>query len=291
VEVKVDRLTLLAFVLIVLIAGGNFVAVKFSNQELAPFWGASARFFTASLLFLSYLIIKRIPIPRGRALTGAILYGVVGFGASYALLYWALVSIPAGIASIVIALVPLITMFLAHFHGLEKFNLKGLFGALVAASGIVLIFYEQASGEVSFLPLFALIAGAFCISESGIIVKLYPKVHPVPMNAIGMAVGSVLLFVFSLIFTEVRTIPILLETWTAFIYLVVIGSTVLFALIIFTLRRWTATAVSYQLVLAPLVTILVAAILRGETFTPVALIGSAVVLLGVYIGALKPSVT
>lgn len=34
----------LVFATVVLVGGGNFVAVRFSNRELAPFWGAGLRF-------------------------------------------------------------------------------------------------------------------------------------------------------------------------------------------------------------------------------------------------------
>ena len=286
---NIDRLTLFAFALVVLIAGTNFVAVKFSNQELSPFWGASLRFFAASFILSLFIIIRRVPIPKSKALVGALLYGIVGFGTSYALLYWALLSVPAGIAAITIALVPLITFFLAIVQKLEHFRFRVLLGALVAALGIALIFYEQLNLDVSLLPFLALVAGAISIAETGIIVKLFPKTHPVSMNAFGMFVGAVLLFLLSQVTSEVKTLPTQPETRIAFIYLVTLGSVVFFALVIFVLKHWTASAVSYQLVLAPIVTIAIAAVLRGETVSLISLVGSLIVLSGVYIGALTTS--
>lgn len=284
-----DRITLLAFGIIVLIAGTNFVAVKFSNQELAPFWGAALRFFVTSFLLFLFIFIRHIPMPRGKALTGAILYGAIGFGISYALLYWALLQVPAAVTSVIIALVPLVTFFLAIVQGLEKFKVRVLLGSLVAASGIAIIFYEQLA-LVSLLPLLAVVAGAFFIAETGIIVKLFPQNHPATMNALGMLVGALILFLFSLLFGEVKTLPTQPSTLIAFIYLILLGSVVLFALVIFVLKRWTASATSYQLVLAPLVTMVIASILlRSETITPISLIGSLIVISGVYIGALTSS--
>lgn len=283
-----DRLTLLAFGFVVLIAGTNFVAVKFSNQELAPFWGASLRFFIASFLLFLFMMVTRTPIPRGKSLTGALLYGTVGFGTSYALLYWALLKVPAGIASVIIALVPLITFFLAILHKLETFQFRILLGGVIAALGIILIFYDRL-GAASLMPLLALVAGAVFISETGIIVKLFPKTRPIQMNAIGMLVGSLLLLFFSQIIGETKTFPTQPSTLIAFIYLVLLGSVVFSALIIFVLKRWTATAVSYQLVLAPIVTMFVAFILRGETISITSLLGGLIVLAGVYIGAITTS--
>ena len=108
-----DRLTLSAFAVVAVLGGANFVAVRFSNRELPPFWGATWRFAAASFLFFAVLVLLRLALPRRRALGGAMLYGLLGFGLSYALAYWSLVHVPAGIASLIFASVPLMTFLLA----------------------------------------------------------------------------------------------------------------------------------------------------------------------------------
>ena len=45
---QTDISTLVAFAALVIIGGGNAVAVRFSNGELPPFWGAAARFGLAA---------------------------------------------------------------------------------------------------------------------------------------------------------------------------------------------------------------------------------------------------
>lgn len=286
---NLSRQTLLMFAAGVLITGTNFVAVKFSNQELAPFWGAGLRFFIASLLFFLFLFVKRVPLLKGSSLKGALLYGVVGFGMTYALLYWALQKASAGVASVTIALVPLLTHLLAVAHKVEAFNLRILGGSLVAALGIGLIFSEQLSFTGSAWPLLALIAAAVFAAETGIIIKLFGKSHPAAMNAFGMLAGAGLLFLLSQLMGEVKRVPAEPETLVALAYLVLVGSITLFVLVVLVVQRWTASAASYQLVLAPLVTLVVAAFLRGEAITAISLIGSLVVLFGVYIGALTNS--
>lgn len=85
-----DRVTLAAFFLSALVGGANAVAVRFSNLGLPPFWGAGTRFALAALIFWAFILARRTPLPKGRALAGALLYGAPSFGASYAFLYWAL---------------------------------------------------------------------------------------------------------------------------------------------------------------------------------------------------------
>jgi len=59
------------------------------------------------------MAVLRLPLPRGRALTGALLYGTLNFGAAFALAYYALVRLHAGLGQTLLALVPLATLLLA----------------------------------------------------------------------------------------------------------------------------------------------------------------------------------
>ena len=55
------------------------------------------------------------------------------------------------------------------------------------------------------------------------------------------------------------------------------------------LKRWTASATSFSFVLFPFVTVFASAWLAGEAIGPALLVGAALVLSGVYFGALAPS--
>jgi drug/metabolite transporter (DMT)-like permease len=52
------------------LAGGNAIAIKFSNQELSPLWGATFRFLLAAGILSAVMAILRLPLPRGRQLLG-----------------------------------------------------------------------------------------------------------------------------------------------------------------------------------------------------------------------------
>src|SRR5438552_4042379 len=86
---------LAVFAAVVLIGGTNFVAVRFSNRELPPFWGAGLRFAIAGVLLVGFAAWRRIRLPLGSALPGVALLGVVNFGVAYALAYWGLLQAPS----------------------------------------------------------------------------------------------------------------------------------------------------------------------------------------------------
>lgn len=280
-------MTLVAFGLSVLIAGMNFIAVRFSNEELPPFWGAGLRFGIASLLLFGLVGLRRLPLPRGASLVGACAYGLLSFGVSYALAYWGLREAPSGFASVVIALVPLLTFFFALLHRLESFRWRPLVGGFFAVAGILFVFRDQLQGAVPLASLLALLGAAVAIAYTNIVVKLTPKTHPAAMNAVAMATGVLLLVVASWLGGERMVLPQLVVTRLTLVYLVLVGSIVLFLLYLYVLERWTATAVAYQLVLAPLVTVPAAAWLRNEPVTLPFLVGGALVLAGVYIGVIR----
>lgn len=284
-----DRLTLFAFVVMVLFAGLNPIGIRYLVAELPPFWGATIRFAPASLLLFLFVLILRLPIPKGRALLGAVVYGALNIGIAFALAFWSLQTISAGLGAVLLALTPLLTLLFAILHRQEKFRWKALFGALLAVVGIAVIYADQLSSQLIILPLIAILLAAAAFAEAGVIIKAFPKSHPVTTNAIGMAAGTILLFVFSLISGEPRFLPSQLETWIALIYLILIGSCVVFILALYILKRWTASAASYNFVLMPFVTIFVSAWLGQETLTLTYLAGGVLVLLGVYVGALRKS--
>jgi drug/metabolite transporter (DMT)-like permease len=140
-----DRVTLAAFGLFVTLAGGNVIGVRYISCEaceLDPFWAAATRFLIASAIFVVIALALRTGMPRGRALLGAVLYGVLGFGAAFAFAYWGLQRVSGGLGAILLATVPLLTFVFALAHRQERFRWGGLAGGILAIAGMAVIFCE-----------------------------------------------------------------------------------------------------------------------------------------------------
>ena len=283
--VRPDRLTLGAFATVALIGGGNAIAVKQSVGELAPFWSGGARFLAAGLILAVFVILTRRALPAGRSLAGALAYGGIGFFGSFAFMYPALREVPAGTATVFLALVPLLTFGLAVAQRQERFRLQGLVGALIAVAGVVLVFADQLSANVPIVSLVFVIIATLFIAQSSILLKWIPRSDPFGTNAVAMLTAGGMLAALSAFSGEAQALPAAPATWVSMAYLIVAGSVVMFGLYLFALRRWTASAVSYVTLLMPLVTVPFAALLLNETITPAFLAGALVVLAGVYVGA------
>jgi len=217
----IDKRILMAFSGVVILAGSNIVAVRFSNRELDPFWGAGIRFLGASLILWALVARGRYPLPQGRALGGAFVYGILSFLIAYAFFYWGSQEVPAGLGGTIMAAVPLLTVMFAAAHRLERLRLRGVVGAVVALTGIAIMSSGALAGDVSLVSVLAVVVAAAAASESGIVLKLLPSAHPVVTNAIGMSVGAVLLLLLSSIAGESWSAPESPSVWAAIVYLAI----------------------------------------------------------------------
>jgi len=246
---SIDRVTLAAFLIAVVLLGANWVGVRFSNRELPPFFGAALRFAVAAAILFAVVAVRGIALPRGRALWGAVLFGLGQYFATFALIYWALVVVPAGMTSVIFATLPLWTLFLAAAAGFERIRAMNIVGALVALGGLAVIFSDQLTADVSPVRVAAIVAAAIVGAGTSVVVKAFPRTHPIATNAIGTAVGTVLLVVASLVVGETWTLPQQSATWIALAYLIA-STAVGFVVLVWVILRWTPSAAAYGAVLA-----------------------------------------
>src|SRR5207245_7211385 len=157
---------------------------------------------------------------------GIVVFGVLNFGLSYARIYWGLLEVQAGLAQVVFRIASLLTFFLASAHRQESWQLRPIFGSLLAIAGIAVVFGEQVGAAVPLLPLLAIVATAICIAEATVLVKSFPPVHIVTLNAVAMAVGTAFLAALALVAGEHIAVPTRSETWLACLCHVLVGTAV-----------------------------------------------------------------
>lgn len=279
---------LVGFAATVVLIGLNFVAVRLSNIGLAPTWGAAIRFGIAAWIMMAVVLAWRIPVPHGRALLGAAWYGTLMFAVFFGFIYWGLVAVPAATASIITSSVPLLTFLAAFAIGLERFHWSAIAGAAIVMGGIAFLVGSDA-GHAPLMRLGAVGVAAMAAALGGVVVKAFPRSHPLATNAVGMAVAFLLLLAASALRGEHWAVPGDGATWMALAYLVG-SSLVLFPLMVWVIGEWTASANAYAMVMAPLVTVPVGAIVLGEAIGARFAVAALLIVGGVYVGALwRPS--
>ncbi len=117
--------------------------------------------------------------------------------------------------------------------------------------------------------------------------SLWRRVLGSKKRALGVVavLGALLLAALSFALGERHPLPARQETWIAIAYLVVFGSVAVFILALYVLQRWTASATSYAFLLFPLITIALGSAILREPIQPTFVVGGALVLVGVYVGA------
>jgi drug/metabolite transporter (DMT)-like permease len=188
-----------------------------------------------------------------------------------------------------LALVPLATLLLAVLWRQERLGLAAVMGTLLALAGVAVISRSPLQQDVPLLSVLAVVGGAICFVQALVLVRRFRRVHPVSMNAVGMAAGAAVLLAASLVAGEPIVLPHGPETWVAMAYLVVIGSVVLFLLYLIVLRYWAASRASYGFVIIPFITLVLSAWLDNEPVGLGLALGGLLVLAGVHVGALRPA--
>jgi drug/metabolite transporter (DMT)-like permease len=278
-----------AFTIAVLIGGLNSLGVHYAVLELPPYWSAVLRLAPAALIMFSLVLILRLPLPRGRALLGAVLFGLLNFGGFFTFIYYGLQEVQPGMSMVILALVPLFTLLFSLLHHQETFRWRALLGTLLALGGILLVFEQQVRANVPTPALLSLILGAACYAEASVVAKRFPGNHPITTNAVGMSAGTLLLAGVSLLSGEAWVLPRQGSTWIAQIYLTLFGTCAIFLIFLYLLKRWKASTLAYQFVLFPFVALSMSAWLTGEKLSPVLLAGASLVLAGVLVGILSPA--
>jgi len=279
-------MTYFAFMATMIIGGSNFIAVSFSNNELPPLFGATIRFSVATLLFFLFARGMRIPLVNGRSLRGAAFYGFLNVGASYAFLYTALLDLTAGMVSVIVASVPLFTLTFAVIIGQEHLSMKRVIGGILAIIGIVILSLGGVGGDFAPSYFGAALLGAISIAASMVVAKAYPDVHPVSMNAIGGVVGTLSLALTSLLVGERWEFPHETATWLAVGWLAIIGSFGLFTLLLFVVKRWSASATAYATTGMPVIATGLGAVMLSQPITVEVILGGALVIIAVYFGVI-----
>lgn len=284
-----DGTALTAFSVGTVLAGGNAVGVRVSNRELDPIWGAGLRFVLAAGLLGTVMAVLRLPFPRRRALLGVLLYGALIFGGAFSFAYSAFVRIHAGLGQTLLALVPLATLLLAVLLRQEQLRRAAVVGTLLSIAGIGVISGISATESVPFLSLLALLGAVACFALATVLVRHFPSVHPVTTNAVGMGIGATILLAIALLRGDSVVLPDRGGTWLALAYMVVLGSGPVFVLYVVVVRLWSASRAAYTFVLTPVVTVLLSAWIDDEPIGAGLVVGGALVLAGVYVGALLPA--
>jgi len=275
------------FLLLTLIWGTTWAAIRFSLEGIPPFLGVSLRFALAGALLVGIALWQRIPLGRSRTERRLWLAnGLLSFCASYGLVYWAEQYVPSGLTAVLWATFPLMVAVMAHFalpH--ERMTGRGVVGVLVGFLGLAVIYSEDlgrlGGPQVAFASL-VLLLSPFVSAISNVAIKRYGKGIPaLSLAGPPMLIGGVVMAGVSAVVE--RGAPV---TWGArpvasLLYLALAGSALTFSLYYWLLSHTTVVRTSLISYTIPVVALAIGVLVMGEPITARVLAGSLLVVGGV----------
>ena len=277
-----------SFIACALIWGSTFLAIRLGNEAMPPVWAATIRLALASVLLFGIAAVFRMPLPRGRALRGAALWGFFNLGVNFTLLYVGEQTVPSGISAVLFATVPLSTALLAAIFGVERLVARKLIAAVVAVGGVAVIFAGELGVAVPFAGLFTIFGGATTAALANVLLKQAPKQQVIPLNAIGTAVGAVVCLIASFVLGESHALPSTAGAWLPIIYLTIAGSLGAFVLFTWLVTHWSVGNASLVGVTVPIIAVILGGLVKGEQPAPLTYLGAAIVISAVLIALRAP---
>ena len=281
------RHSLLALV-IATIWGLSFVSIKMSLQTLPPFALSGWRFFLAAVPLVFFVGRPQV------ALRWLVLYGLFISVGQFAVLFIALnMGMPAGLMSLVVQMQVFFTIGLAvAFYG-EKVQRTQLWGALIAAAGLVVIGATKIGAGLG--PAFILVLlGAFFWGAGNTVAKHVARqsktgrVHAMNFIAWTSVAAVPPLVLISLLAEPANSLllPITHASWAlAFNLCVLAYAAQVFGFGLWSnlLTRYPASAVSPFALWVPVAGMSATALVFGELLSAAQTVGAVVVMIGLAI--------
>ena len=271
--------------------GGAFVAGKAVSKNVGPFSIAFQRFAIASilLLLLTWKIEGKLPALKKFQILPIILLGMTGIFTYNVLFFKGLKIIEASRASLIIATCPIfITIFSAIFLK-EKINLIKALGIIISICGAIVVISK---GNINGIFETGLGRGElyiFCCVLSWVAYSLIGKavmrdLSPLASVSYSAIVGAVALLIpacFEGLIQNIRDQSIL--DWSCICYLGIFATVVGFVWYYQGVQRLGPTKTGLFINFVPVFAILCAFIILREPITISLVVGTALVISGVYL--------
>jgi drug/metabolite transporter (DMT)-like permease len=293
VNLSPHRLALLAAAGTGMQAGAAVVASRVIVVEVGPWSLAWLRYTVALLCLLPFLLLRPAPARiRPRDVLPLAVLGGLQMGGLIGLLNLGLLGTTASRAALLLATFPLMTMLIGAALGREAMTARRTAGTLLTVAGVACVLGEavgRSGNEREWLGILTVLAAAFLGGLCSVLSAPFVARNPVrEVSAVGMLA------------TVIALCPAMLAEgtypgwaalgWTAWALVAFVGvsSTVGFLLWFTALRLTTPTNVTIFMALSPIVSVVLEAALLGRSATPGLLLGTALVLGGLWTATRTP---
>ncbi len=274
-------LALVAVTLTVIFWASSFVGIRIGLVGYTPGALALLRYGVASIcmLILYFLQDKRSRI-TGRDLLLLVLLGIIGFGVYNVTLNIGELTVPAGIASFIVSLIPVgITILAVIFLG-ERLSVLATIGVLVSISGIVVIAIGEHAGMKFDIGVVYVLIATISGSIYSVAQKAFcRKYRAIEITAIAMWGGTLAMMVY--LPQLIHQLPHAPAAATyAAIYMGIFPAAIAYVAWTYALSKMPASYAASYLYFLPIVTTLLGFLFLAEVPAALSLVGGFIALAG-----------
>lgn len=284
---------ILIFVLLCLIWGCSWVAIRVSLEGIPPFLGAGLRFLIAIPLLYLYLRLRRVPLAVPYRCLGLVgVTAVLIYGVDYGLVYWAEQYLSAGVTAILFATFPFFVALFSRFVVKSEtlgFNIYA--GLLLGFIGVVATSYDGSfqtpAGENMLAATIAVVVSASAAALATVLTKKHlTSIHPGSLTLNQLILGSTLLLMLAWLRGETGAATWGTHALLGLVYLGAVASALAFSLFYWLLQRLRAVTLASMIYILPMVAVICEWLIYGKLITAASAFGMLMILLGIAVAEL-----
>ena len=263
----------LAFLAIYVIWGSTYLAIRYAVETIPPLYTAGMRHLTAGTVLLAWALAKGLR-PTREQVRASVVIGFFFFLVGHGLLHWAEKVVPSGLASLLIAVEPIIVFLLSSAAARTwRFNGMLLAGILLGLGGLGMLLRGTGLEPVPGLTLGSVMILVSAFSWSvGIIYsrRSHLSGSPLLLSALSLLSGAVMLLLTATMTGEAKEFhlsQVTLRSWLALGYLILFGSVIAFTAYNWLLEHYSPTLVATHTYVNPVVAVLLGWAYGGEALT------------------------
>jgi drug/metabolite transporter (DMT)-like permease len=274
--------------------GLSFLFIELALEDLTPIWIVALRTSVGGTILLLLLRLHRGTLPRTRRLWGTVLLlGIVNNAAPWTLLAWAQLTLPSGLAGLLMAIVPTSTLLVAAAVGLERITRTRLVGLLLALAGVAVIVGGDLEQPGRVLAVGAVVLSTLLYASGAVLAKQRASGTAPPLTiATGQVLGAAVVTVPVAWLTSgpLRLADVRPTSWLAVLLLGMFGTGLAFLVFYVLVERVGATNATLTTYLIPIVAVLTGALVLDERLGVGAVLGGALILVGIWLAQRAPAV-
>ena len=268
-----------ALALICLIWGFNFVVMKTANFYFSPELFVTYRFILGAMVLVTAVFISKLPTPPRKIWGWIFITGALQIAVGAAIVQYCFKFLSAGLVSMLNYTMPVWVTILAYFFLKEPLTKKKVFGIILSVIGVGVLMNVDISGKFSVMLVAIFAAIVWAISNVIMKAKL-TKINPLVLTTWQMAVGAILLAIYTAVFGVVEVRWNLISV-ACLLYNGIIASALAFFLWAYVLDHMDASKASISVLGVPVVGVLGGVICLGEPLTITMVLGMIMVLSGI----------